>query len=224
MNQSLDAKLPYDPLKDFAPVTLTAWSPIILVTDAASGPKSVQELIQDAKANPGKLNYGAGTITPQLAGEQFKSLAGIQMVYVPYRGSPPTVQGLLSNDVKVIIDGVTSSLPHVRSGKLRVLANLSSRPIAALPNAPSLAAEAGLPGFDIAVWLGLVAPAGTPPEVIAKLNQEIARIVQMPDVKEKYAAVGQDPASTTPQEFGAFIRAESERWSKVVKQAGIRLE
>ena len=224
MNQSLYAKLPYNPLKDFAPITRTTTSRQILVVDAAKGPKSVKELIQQAKANPGKLNFGAGTVTNQLGGELFKSMAGIDMVYVPYKGSPPTVQGLLSGDVTMIIDGVVASLPHIKSGKFRVLANLGLGPIAALPNLPTLAAEAGLPGFDVVIWQGLLAPAGTPAEIVNKLQQEVVRIFSLPDVKEKLASMGQDLVTSTPAEFAAFIRTEAERWSNVIKQAGIRIQ
>jgi tripartite-type tricarboxylate transporter receptor subunit TctC len=224
MNQSLYSKLPYDPIKDFAPVTLTVWSHLILVTDASTGPKSVAELVQMARANPGKVNFGAGTITTQLAGEMFKKAAGLDMVFVPYKGSPGTVQGLLSGDVKFIVDGVTSSVPHIKSGRFRVLATTGSRPIAALPGLPMLAAEAGLPGFDVVIWQGLVAPAGTPSDIIAKLNQEILRIYALPDVRERIAAAGLDPVTSTPPEFTAFIRSESERWGKAIKEAGIRLD
>jgi len=224
MNQSLYTKLPYNPVKDFAPITRTTTSRQILVVDAAKGPKSVKELIQQAKANPGKLNFGAGTVTNQLGGELFKSMAGIDMVYVPYKGSPPTVQGLLSGDVTMIIDGVVASLPHIKSGKFRVLANLGLGPIAALPNLPTLAAEAGLPGFDVVIWQGLLAPAGTPAEIVNKLQQEVVRIFSLPDVKEKLASMGQDLVTSTPAEFAAFIRTEAERWSNVIKQAGIRIQ
>ena len=224
MNQSLFSKLPYDPIKDFAPVTLTVWSHLILVTDASSGPKSVAELIQIARANPGRVNFGAGTITTQLAGEMFKKAAGLDMVFVPYKGSPGTVQGLLSGDVKFIVDGVTSSVPHIKSGRFRVLATMGSRPIAALPGLPTLAAEARLPGYDVVIWQGLVAPAGTPGDIIAKLNQEILRIYALPDAKERIVAAGLDPVTSTPAEFTAFIRSESERWGKAIKEAGIRLD
>ena len=223
MNQSLYSKLPYDPIKDFAPVTLTAWSPLIIAVDAATGPKSVKDLVQDAKANPGKVNFGAGTITTQLGGEMLKRAAGINMVYVPYKGSAGTVQGLLSGDVKFIIDGVTSSVPHIKSGKFRVIATMGTRPIAALPGLSTLAAE-GVPGVDVAVWVGIVAPAGTPADIIDKLQHEIARILILPDVKEKLLSVGLDPATSTPAEFAAFIRSESERWGKAIKEAGIRLD
>lgn len=224
MNQHLYSKLPYDPLKDFAPVTLMMWSPIIMVVDAAKGPKSVAELMAQAKANPGKLSFGSGTITTQLAGELIKSMAGINTIYVPYKGSPGTVQGLLSNDVNYILDGVTSSMPHIKSGKFRVLARLSSRPISALPDLPPIAQEPGLGGFDVAVWLGLAAPAGTPADVVGKIHQEVTRIYTLPDVREKLAAVGIDPATMPPAEFATFVRTEAARWGKVIKEAGIKLE
>ena len=224
MNQSLYSKLPYDPIKDFVPITLTAWASLILVADAATGPKSVKDLIAQAKANPGRLNFGAGTITTQLGGEMLKSAAGIDMVFVPYKGSPGTVQGLLSGDVKIIIDGVTSSLPHIKSGKFRVLANLGTRPIAALPGLPTVAAEAGLPSVDIAVWLGIVAPAGTPPDIVAKLQQDVVRTLNLADVREKLYSVGLDTATSSSAEFAAFIKTEAERWSKIIKQANIRLD
>jgi len=224
MNQSLYSKLPYDPIRDFAPITLVCWSHLILVTDANTGPKSVAELLRMARANPGKVNFGAGTITTQLAGEMLKKAAGVDMAFVPYKGSPGTVQGLLSGDVTFIIDGVTSSVPHIKSGKFRVLATAGSRPIAALPGLPTLAAEANLPGFDVVVWQGLVAPAGTPGDIIAKLNREILRIYALPDVQERIAAAGLDPVTSTPAEFNTFIRSEAERWSKVIKESGVRLD
>jgi len=224
MNQSLYSRLSYDPIKDFAPITRTITSRQVLIVDAATGPKSVKELIQQAKANPGKLNFGAGTMTNQLAGILFNNLAGVDIVYVPYKGSPPTVQGLLSGDVTMIIDGVTASLPHIKSGKFRVLANLGLGPIAALPNLPTLASEAGLPGFDVVIWQGLVAPAGTPSDIIDKFHREVVRIFSLSDVKAKLTSMGQDLVTCTPAEFGAFIRSESDRWAKVIKQAGIRIE
>ena len=224
MNQSLYNKLPYDPLKDFAPVTRTFSTRPILVVDAATWPKSVQELIQQAKANPGKLNFGAGTITTRLGGELFKSLAGIDIVYVPYKGSAGTVQGLLSGDLRMIVDGVTANLSHIKNGKFRALAGLSSRPIPALPNLPTLAEAAGLPGFDVEVWQGLVAPAGTPLGIVNQLPQEMVGMLNLSEVNEKLTLMGVYPGTSTPAEFAAFIPAEAERWSKVIKQAGIRIE
>jgi tripartite-type tricarboxylate transporter receptor subunit TctC len=224
MNQFLFSKMPYDPIRDFTPVTLAVWSHLIMVVDAATGPKTVQELVQFAKSNPSKANFGAGTITTQLAGEMFKRAAGVDMVFVPYKGSAGTVQGLLSGDVKVIFDGVTSSVPHIRSGKFRVLATAGTRPIPALPGVARLADMPGFSGFDVVVWQGIVAPAGTPADIVNKLHREIARIYSLPDAREKIAAAGLDPVTNTPAEFAAFIRSESERWSRVVKETGIRLD
>jgi tripartite-type tricarboxylate transporter receptor subunit TctC len=224
MNQFLFRKLPYDPIKDFAPISLILWSPVILVTDAATGPKSVKELIQEAKANPGKVNFGAGTVATQLIGEQIKSRAGIDMVHVPYKGSPETVKGLLSNDVRFILDGVTSSVPHIRSGKFRALANLGVRPISALPGLPVFATEADMPGFEVGVWLGVVATAGTPAAIVDRLNQEIGRALAMPDVREKLASSGLEPFPGTPAEFAAFIKKEAERTEPMIRKAGIRLD
>ncbi len=160
----------------------------------------MKDLIQQARADPGKLNFGAGTLTTRLAGELFKSLTGVDMVVVPYKGSAGTTHGPLCNEVTFTLDGVPTSMPHIRSGKFRVLANLSQRPIAALPDVPVLAREPGLARFDVSVWLGL------------------------PEVKDKLALIGLDAGGTGPAEFSAFIRAESERWSKVIRDAGFRVE
>ncbi|MSQ72684.1 MAG: tripartite tricarboxylate transporter substrate binding protein [Betaproteobacteria bacterium] len=225
MNQYLYSKLPYDPLKDFAPITLLMWTPIVIVTDAATGPKSVQDLVQRAKANPGKVTYGAGTVTTQLAGVLINNLAGIDMTFVPYKGSAPTVQGLLSNDVTVIIDAATSSVPHIKTGKFRVLTTTGTQPIEALPGLPKLADMPGFPGFDVAVWVGLVAPAGTPADIVAKLHREVSRILALPDVKEKLVSVGVVPfTNASAAEFSAFVRKEADRWGKVIKDARIKLD
>ena len=224
MNQSLYGKIGYDPIRDFAPVTRTVVSPLILIVDAEKGANSIKDLIQRAKASPGKLTFGTGTPTTRLAGEQLKGLTGTDMVSVPFKSSAGTVQGLLSKDVDFIIDGATTGIPHIRNGKFRVLASLSSQPIENLPNLPSLAVELGLADFDVSVWLGLVAPAGTPPEIVAKLNQEVVRILALPDVRERLSNVGLIPATNTAAEFGAFIRSESERWGRVIKQAGIKID
>jgi tripartite-type tricarboxylate transporter receptor subunit TctC len=224
MNQSLYAKLPYDPLKDFAPITRTFSTRPILIVDAASGPKTVQELIRLAKANPGKLTFGAGTITTRLGGELFKNLAGIEMMYVPYKGSAGVVQGLLSGGLNMIVDGVAANLPHIKSGKFRVLAGLSLLPVPALPDVPTLASAADLPGFDVVIWMGLLAPAGTPAAIVNRTQQEVARVLGLPEVNEKLTALGVYAATSTPEEFAAFIRSEAGRWSKVIRQAGIRVD
>jgi tripartite-type tricarboxylate transporter receptor subunit TctC len=224
MNQSLYAKLSYDPIKDFAPIARTMAGQPLMLVNAASGPKSVQELIGYARANPGKVNFASGTMTNQLAGEQIKSLAGVDMVYVPYKGSAGAVQGLLAGDVTMILDGVSANLTHIRSGKFRALATLAARPVAALPDVPTFALAAGLPGFSVEIWHGVVAPAGTSADIVGKLNQHIVRAFEQPEVKEKLASLGQEPATCTPAEFAAFIRSESERWAKVIRQAGFRIE
>ena len=224
MHPALYKDLAYDPARDFTPVALAFISPIVIIADA-SAPSSVRELLELAKANPGKIAFGAGTLTTRLAGEMLKSQTGTDMLIIPYKGSAGTTQGLLSKDVTFTLDGATTSMPHIRSGKLKVLANLSQRPIAALPNVPTFAAETGLQDFDIVVWLGFVAPAGTPPDVVAKLNREIVRVLALPEVKERLAAVGLDAADArSPEAFGAYIRAERERWTRVIRASGFKAE
>jgi tripartite-type tricarboxylate transporter receptor subunit TctC len=223
MHPSLYSSLPYDPAKDFAPVALAFVSPIVLITDI-SGPGSVKELLALAKANPGKVTFGAGTLTTRLAGELLKSQTGTDMLIVPYKGSAGTTQGLLSKDVTFTLDGVTTSMPHIRSGKLKVLANLTQRPIAALPNVPTLAAETGIRDFDVSVWLGFVAPAGTPADIVSRLNQEIVRVLGLPEVKDKLSSIGLEPGGGTPAEFQSYIRAETEKWTRVIKASGFKAE
>jgi tripartite-type tricarboxylate transporter receptor subunit TctC len=223
MHPSLYSNLPYDPAKDFAPVALAFISPIVLITDAA-GPSSIKELLAYARANPGKVSFGAGTLTTRLAGELLKSQTGTDMLIVPYKGSAGTTQGLLSKDVTFTLDGVTTSMPHIRTGKLKVLANLTQRPIAALPNVPTLAAETGIKDFDVSVWLGFVAPAGTPADIVAKLNHEIVRVLSVAEVKEKLSSIGLEPGGGTPAEFQSYIRAETEKWTRVIKASGFKAE
>ena len=223
MHPSLYSNLPYDPAKDFTPVALAFVSPIVIIADA-SGPGSVKELLQLAKANPGKIAFGAGTLTTRLAGELLKSQTGADMLIIPYKGSAGTTQGLLSKDVTFTLDGVTTSMPHIRSGKLKVLANLTQRPIAALPGLPTFAAETGIPDFDVSVWLGFVAPAGTPREIVARLNQEIVRVLGLADVKERLTSIGMEPGSGTPAEFESYIRAETDKWQRVIKASGFKAE
>src|SRR5258706_1064079 len=224
MHPALYQNLPYDPARDFAPVALAFISPIVIIAEA-SAPNSVRELLELARANPGKIAFGAGTLTTRLAGEMLKSQTRTDMLIIPYKGSAGTTQGLLSRDVTFTLDGATTSMPHIRSGKLKVLANLSQRPIPALPNVPSFAAETGLQDFDIMVWLGFVAPAGTPAEIVAKLNREIVRVLALPEVKERLAAIGLDAADPhSPEAFAAYIRSETERWTRVIKASGFKAE
>ncbi|MDB5966360.1 MAG: hypothetical protein JWQ72_2860 [Polaromonas sp.] len=223
MNQSLYTKLPYDPARDFEPIAKVVVSPLIVVTSAA-GPQNMKALIAQAKAKPGGMSYGFGTFTSQLGGELIKSSLGINAVGVSYKGSAGTVQGLLSNDVTFIIDGVTAALPHIQSGKFRALANMGSSQMSALPNLPSVANEAGIPGFDVAVWLGLVAPRGTPDAIVQKLSSETAAVLAMPEVREKLNAIGLLPDYVPAAAFRSFMQAESTKWQKVITQADIKVQ
>jgi len=224
LNPITSKTLPYDPLKDFAPITLASKNTSLLSVRTEDGPRTVQELIARAKANPGKLNYGAGIITTRLAGYLFNREAGIEVQYIPFSGSPPTVQGLLTGAVDYIVDGAATSLPLIQSGKLRALAKLNSRPLPALPDVKPLAVEAGIPALDdISTWIGFVAPAGTPRGIIDKVQREVVRMYADPVIADKLEKSGISTASSTPEEMSAFVRKELERWGQVFKDSGIQL-
>ncbi len=223
MNQYLYRTPPYDPFVDFAPITLTAKSMVFMYVNAASDYKSVKDVIASAKAQPGKLNYGAGTITSQLMGHLLDKAAGIRTVLLKYNGSAQVAQGLLTKSVDFTFDGSSASMPLVQSGQFRALAKFDSRPFPALPDLPTITAE--LPNYEeITVWLGLVAPRGTPAAVVDKLQAEVVRILADPAIKAKADAAGLFPATSTPAEFSAFIRKEAERWSTVVRETGLKYD
>ncbi len=191
LNPITSKNLSYDPLKDFAPITLASKNTSLLSVRAEDGPKTVQELIARAKANPGKLNYGAGIITTRLAGYLFNREAGLDVQYIPFNGSAPTVQGLLTGAVDYIVDGAATSLPLIRGGKLRALAKLNSRPLPALPEVRPLAVEAGIPALDdISTWIGLVAPAGTPRGIVDKVQREVVKMYADPVIADKLEKAG----------------------------------
>jgi tripartite-type tricarboxylate transporter receptor subunit TctC len=224
LNPITNKSLAYDPLKDFAPITLASKNTSLLSVRADDGPKSVNELIARAKASPGKLNYGAGIITTRLAGYLFNREAGLDVQYVPFQGSPPTVQGLLTGAVDYIFDGAATSLPLIQGGKLRALAKLNSRPLPALPDLKPLAVEAGLPALDdISTWIGFVAPAGTPRAIVDKVQREVVKMYADPVIAEKLEKSGISTATSTPEEFDAFVRKEQDRWGHVFKDSGIQL-
>jgi tripartite-type tricarboxylate transporter receptor subunit TctC len=224
LNPITTKNLGYDPLKDFAPITLASKNTSLLSVRAEDGPQTVKGLIARAKANPGKLNYGAGIITTRLAGYLFNREAGLDVQYIPFQGSPPTVNGLLTGAVDYIVDGAATSLPLIKAGKLRALAKLNSRPLPALPDVKPLAVEAGLPALDdISTWIGLVAPAGTPRVIIDKVQREIATMYADPVITEKLEKAGISQVSSTPEELDAFVRKELDRWGKVFKDSGIQL-
>jgi tripartite-type tricarboxylate transporter receptor subunit TctC len=219
------APLSYDPFHDFATITLTAKNTSLITVRTADGPKSVAELIARARQNPGKLNYGAGIITTRLAGYQFAREAGIKVQMIPYKGSTDVVAGLLTGSVDFAVDGVATSLPLIQAGKLRALAKLNSRPLPVLPDVAPLSVAAGLPQLqDMSSWIGLVAPAGTPRPVIDKIAREVVRIYADPAIADRLEKAGITVATSTPQEFDAFFRAEAKRWTAVFKQSGIKLE
>jgi len=224
LNPVTNKSLSYDPLKDFAPITLGSKNTSLLTVRADDGPKTVQELIARAKANPGKLNYGAGIITTRLAGYLFNREAGIEVQYIPFSGSPPTVQGLLNGAVDYIVDGAATSLPLIQGGKLRPLAKLNSRPLPALPDVAPLAVAAGLPALDdISTWIGFVAPAGTARPIIDKVQREIVKMYADPLIADKLEKSGISAVTSTPEEFDAFVRKEIDRWGQVFKDSGIQL-
>ncbi len=224
MNPYLYSKLPYDPIKDFTPITLVAKTMDLLVVNATSDIKTAKDLIAKAKAEPGKLNCGAGTITTKLICVLFNEKAGIDAVLLPYNGSAEVAHGILTKSVDFVFDGPSAVLPLIQSGDLRALAKLDPRPLPALPDLPTLKAATGVDLGDIAVWLGLMAPHGTPPAVIEKLAAEVAKILGDPQVKARADAVGLFPVTDTPTEFAAFIQQEAARWPEVVKRSGMHFD
>jgi len=225
INPIMYKKVPYDPLRDFAPITQAASLPNVLVVHPSLPVRSVRELIALAKRQPGKLAYasaGVGT-SPQMSIELLKSMAGIDMLHVPYKGTTPGVVDLLAGQVQLMTPNVLTALPHIKAGKLRPLAVTSAKRSDALPDVPTLA-EAGVPGYESVQWYGVLAPAGTPRDIVARLHTEIAKSLRSGDVRERLAADGAEPVGSTPQEFAAFIRAEIDKWAKVAKAAGIQPE
>lgn len=225
INASLYSTMPYDNVKDFEPVSLVAMVTIILVVHPSIPANSVKELIVLARSRPGQLTFGSpGNGTPQhLAGELFNTMAGVKMVHIPYKGAVPALTDLLGGRVSLIFSSMPPALPHVKAGKLRALAVTSARRSSAAPNVPTIA-ESGLPGYEVINWYGILVPAGTPKEIVARLNAEILKILNVPDVKERLSAQGAETFSSTPQEFAAYIRKETEKWAKVVKYSGARLD
>jgi tripartite-type tricarboxylate transporter receptor subunit TctC len=225
INASIYPRLPYDPIKDFAPVTLVATVPNVLVVNPEVPANSVAELILLAKEKPGELNFassGNGT-SIHLSGELFKSMTGVDMVHVPYKGSGPAVVDLLGGQVQMMFDNLPSSAPQITAGKLRPLGVTSKERSPTLPDVPTIA-EAGLPGYEALSWFGVLAPAGTPDAIVAKLQEEIAAALADPAMRERLAELGAVPVGDTPAEFADFISAETAKWAKVVQEAGIKLE
>jgi tripartite-type tricarboxylate transporter receptor subunit TctC len=224
INQLLYKSLPYDPFVDFAPIALTARTASVLAV-RADGPKSVLELIARAKKDPGKLNFGGGTITTRLMGHLFHKAAGIDIVGVQFKGTPETTQGLLAGSVDLAYASTVIAMPAIEAGEVRALARLDSHVVPALAGVPLLKDAAGLKDFDdLAVWLGLVAPKGTPRSIVDKLSREVARILNDRDVRRNFETNGVYIATNTPDEFAAFMRKEATRWSRALNGLGLQYD
>ena len=221
INATLMPKLPYDTVRDFAPITIAATLPLVGVVPAQSSIRSMADLLARARANPGKLTFasaGPGN-TSHLSVEYLKSMLGLDMIHVPYKGSGPAIIGLLGGEVDFMFDSLSSSLPQIKGGKFRAIAMASAQRSRILPDVPTVA-ESGVPGFDVSVWYSVLAAAGTPAPIVNKLHTEIVRAMRAPETKEKIEAAGYDIVGSTPEQAGEFIKAEIVRWSKVVKDSG----
>ena len=224
INPGLYAKLPYDAGKDFAPVTQLNSQPNVVVVAPSFTGKSVEDLIALARAKPGALTFaspGAGS-APHLAAEMFQRAAGVSMIHVPYKGIPAAVTDVIGGRVTMLFTTTISAAPHVNSGKMRALAITSARRQPGMPAVPTVGET--LPGYRAEAFQGMVVPAGTPPAVVEKLSSEVARIVKLPDVAQRFALDGADAVGSAPKEFAAFLQAEMQKWSKVIKDAGIKAE
>jgi tripartite-type tricarboxylate transporter receptor subunit TctC len=225
INPSLYAKMPYDHVKDFVPVVLVAGVPNVLVVNPSVPVYSVADLIKLAKSKPGAINFassGSGT-SIHLSGELFKTIAGVDMTHVPYKGSAPALTDLVGGQVQLMFDNLPSSLALIKSGKLRAIAVTSLQRAPVLPDVPTIA-ESGLPGFEASSWFGVLAPAGTPAPVVARLNADVNKWLQSPEAREQLLAQGAVAAGGTPEQFAAHIRAETEKWAKVVKASGAKVD
>jgi len=225
INASLFAKMPFDPIRDLAPVTLAASTPNVLVVHPSLPAGTLQELIALARARPGELNFASsGQGTPaHLAGELFNSMAGVRLIHVPYKGAAPALTDVLSGQVQIMFSTMPPALPHVKDGRLRALAVASLKRSPAMPELPTLD-EAGLPGFEANTWHGVMVPAGTPGAIISTLHREIVAILHRPDVIERLSSQGAEPVGSTPEEFAAYIKSETIKWAKVVRESGAKAE
>ena len=225
INVSLYPKLPYDPAKSFVPITLIGTNPLVLIVPPNSSAKTVKDLIAQAKAKPGSVTFAsAGSGTSQhLAVEMFKSLAGVDVVHVPYKGSGPAIQDVMGGQVDAMFDTTVVAAPQIKGGKVRALGVTSAKRVKGWDTIPTIA-ESGVPGYEIVSWQGIFAPAGTPPEIVKRLNTEIVKILNMPDVRERMEALGVDPVANTPEEFAAFQKAEIAKWAKVIKEGNVKVE
>jgi len=219
LNATLYKKLGYDLVKDFAPIALLISNPYILTVHPSVPARSVKELIALARARPGQLNYASSGSTSHLAVELFSNMAALKMNHVPYKSGAPAAVAIISGQVEVAFTSASAAMPHIKSGRLRGLGISCAARSPQAPELPTIS-EAGVPGYDVSTWHGLVAPAGTPREIITRLNTESVALLKLPDVQERYRAVDSDTLGSTPEQFGAHIRSEIQKWAKVVKDSG----
>jgi tripartite-type tricarboxylate transporter receptor subunit TctC len=224
ISPTLYPKINYDPVKDFAPVSLVATVPNVMITQP-SLPGQLQEFIAFARSRPGALNFGSGGAgtSNHLAGELFNIVTGAKLVHVPYKGVNLAMQDVLAGNVHLVFIGIPAAAPHIKAGKLRALALVAPQRSSALPEVPTVA-EAGLKDFEVTTWYGVLAPAGTPRNVITRLNSELVKIMHSPELKEKLAATGTEPLTSTPEEFAAYIKREIAKWGDVVRKAGVKAD
>jgi len=226
INVNSQKKMSYDPVRDFSPVSMAFFSPLYLVVNPSVPANSVNELISLSKAQPGKLSFASigqcGSI--HLAGELFRSIAGLEMMHVPYKGSAPALTDVIGGQVNLMFDAGVSALPQVRAGKLRALAVTSSKRSSSAPDLPTVAEAGNLPGYEATIWFGFVAPVGTPQEIVNRLSQEISKVIRQPGLRERFAPQGVELASSNPAEFAEFIKTEIPKWGKVLRDANVSPE
>ena len=225
MNPVLYPKTPFDPVRDFAPVTLLATGPVVIAVHPSVPARTLKELVALAKKNPGTLNFGSPGVgsSPHLTGELLKMLTGIDIVHVPYKGNAEAITDLVSGRVGVVFTGVPPVVPLARAGRVRLIATTGRQRVSSLPDVPTIA-EAGFPGAQVLIWYGLVAPAATPKELVSRLNALIVKVMSAPEIRERFSQQGIDPETSTPEQFAQLIREEYARWTKVIRASGIKME
>lgn len=225
VNPSLYPKMPYDAVKDFAPISLVAITPNVLVVNSGLPVDSLKDLIAYAKANPGKVNFGSGSngSAGHLAGELFKVDTGTDVAHIPFKGGAPATQALLAGETQFMFDNLANAMAQLKGGRIKAIAVTTAQRSKLAPELPTMA-EAGMPGFDISTWFGILAPAGTPSEVVAKWNAELVKALNAPEVREKMLAQGAEPAPTTPAEFASFIARERDKYARIIKASGAKVD
>ena len=225
INPSMYQDMPFDSIKDFSPISMFATSPLVLVVNPSVQAKSVKDLIALAKASPGTMHFGSpgnGSL-PHLAGELFNTLAGVKLAHVPYKGITGAVTDLIGGQIEIMFPGSPIALPNAKAGKLRALATTGAKRTAAAPELPTIA-ELGLPNYEMSLWYGLLAPANTPPAIIQRLQEEVARITALPTIIQQWAALGVEPQSTTPEQFAAYLKSDIGKWQKIIRESGAKMD